>query len=115
VGFLMNAYPIVYHHHERWDGKGYPDGIKGPKIPVGARIVAVVDAYDAMTTDRPYRASRDFAEVEAILRDGAGEQWDPQIVNVFIDTLKSYGNPRDDHEHGGIVIPSAEHQIERIS
>ncbi len=115
VGFLMNAYPIVYHHHERWDGKGYPDGIKGPKIPIGARIVAVVDAYDAMTTDRPYRASRDFAEVEAILRDGGGTQWDPQIVSVFIDTLKNYGNAHDDHEHGGIVIPSAEHQIERIS
>ena len=114
VGFLMNAYPIVYHHHERWDGRGYPDGIKGLKIPIGARIVAVVDAYDAMTTDRPYRAARDFAEVEATLRDGAGQQWDPQIVNVFIDTIKNYGDTHDDHEHGGIVVPQTP-LIERIS
>ena len=78
VGFLMNAYPIVYHHHERWDGQGYPDGIKGEKIPMGARIVAVVDAYDAMTTDRPYREAMPLGRSVAILRDGAGRQWDPQ-------------------------------------
>ena len=114
VGFLMNAYPIVYHHHERWDGRGYPDGIKGEKIPIGARIVAVVDAYDAMTTDRPYRASRSFEEVESILRDGAAGQWDPQIVSVFIETLKTYGDPGDDHEHGGIVLPHAAH-AEKVS
>ena len=111
VGFLMNAYPIVYHHHERFDGKGYPDGIKGEKIPVGARIVAVVDAYDAITTDRPYRAALQFAEAEDILRTGAGQQWDPHIVNVFLQTVKEYGEPHDDLEYhrtpSGLVVPGA--------
>ena len=93
VGFLMNAYPIVYHHHERWDGKGYPDGLKGEKIPLGARIVAVVDAYDAMTTDRPYREAMPLDEVSSILRDGAGRQWDPRIVESFIETVTIHGDP----------------------
>jgi HD-GYP domain-containing protein (c-di-GMP phosphodiesterase class II) len=108
VGFLMNAYPIVYHHHERWDGKGYPDGLKGEKIPVGARIVAVVDAYDAMTTDRPYRSAMALEEVWSILRDGAGRQWDPRIVETFIETVNIKGDPeRGIHAHGDseLVLP----------
>jgi HD-GYP domain-containing protein (c-di-GMP phosphodiesterase class II) len=99
VGFLMSAYPIVYHHHERWDGKGYPDSLKGDRIPMGARIVAVVDAYDAMTTDRPYRETMPIQAVWDILKDGAGRQWDPQIVSVFIDTVKDAGIPDDGHHH----------------
>lgn len=84
VSFLQSAYPIVYHHHERWDGRGYPDGLKGEKIPLGARIVAVSDAFDAMTTDRPYRNAMPDDEAVAILRDGAGSQWDPRIVEAFL-------------------------------
>ena len=110
VGFLMNAYPIVYHHHERWDGKGYPDGIKGEKIPLGARIVAVVDAYDAMTTDRPYRAAMSLEEVWSILRDGAGQQWDPQHRGVIHRDGEHPRRPRariDPHEPRGdeLVLP----------
>ena len=112
VGFLMNAYPIVYHHHERWDGKGYPDGRKGESIPLGARIVAVVDAYDAMTTNRPYRNAMPFEEAEAILRDGAGKQWDKTIVTVFLDTMKVNGlqHDTDGHDlhhgpHQGLGLP----------
>jgi HD-GYP domain-containing protein (c-di-GMP phosphodiesterase class II) len=110
VGFLMNAYPIVYHHHERWDGKGYPDGLKAEKIPVGARIVAIVDAYDAMTSDRPYRKAMPFEAAAEILRDGAGQQWDPAVVKVFIEAIKVHGDPHDDeHEHtareDGLVRP----------
>jgi HD-GYP domain-containing protein (c-di-GMP phosphodiesterase class II) len=97
VGFLMDAYPIVYHHHERWDGKGYPDGIKGERIPLGARIVAVIDAFDAMTTDRPYRDAMPMQAAMDILRDGAGAQWDPRVVQVLIDTIDLA--PRDDHDH----------------
>ncbi|MBI2913813.1 MAG: HD domain-containing protein, partial [Chloroflexi bacterium] len=87
VGFLMDAYPVVYHHHERWDGNGYPDGLKGERVPIGARIVAVVDAYDAMTTDRPYRQGMSHQEAVEILRDGAGHQWDPTIVRVTLEML----------------------------
>jgi HD-GYP domain-containing protein (c-di-GMP phosphodiesterase class II) len=98
VGFLMSAYPIVYHHHERWDGQGYPDGLKGERIPMGARIVAVVDAYDAMTTDRPYRETMPMDEVFSILKDGAGKQWDAKIVTTFIQTVLEHGDPHDDHD-----------------
>jgi HD-GYP domain-containing protein (c-di-GMP phosphodiesterase class II) len=96
VGFLMNAYPIVYHHHERWDGQGYPDSLKGEAIPMGARIVAVIDAYDSMTTDRPYRNAMPYEAAVEILKDGAGRQWDPTVVNVLLDTVRLEGDP---HEH----------------
>ena len=109
VGFLMDAYPIVYHHHERWDGKGYPDGIKGDRIPLGARIVSVVDAYDAMTTDRPYRDALPLPEVWAVLRDGAGRQWDARIVETFIETVNDHGDPErglQGHSHvDELVLP----------
>ncbi len=96
VGFLMSAYPIVYHHHERWDGRGYPDGLKGEKIPVGARIVAVVDAYDAMTTNRPYRQAMAVRDAASILRDGAARQWDPSAVDAFLQAVNVSGDPHDD-------------------
>lgn len=88
VGFLLDAYPIVYHHHERWDGKGYPDGLRGEQIPVGARIVAVADAFDAMTSDRPYRNAMSIKEAIDVLRDGAGQQWDPETVKLFIEIIQ---------------------------
>ncbi len=117
VGFLMNAYPIVYHHHERWDGKGYPDGLKGDRIPKGARIVAVVDAYDAMTTDRPYREAMPLNEVWSILRDGAGRQWDARIVETFIETVHVHGDPELGLQPGSsvgrtgseLVLPGHQH------
>jgi HD-GYP domain-containing protein (c-di-GMP phosphodiesterase class II) len=74
----------VLYHHERWDGKGYPEGLQGEKIPLLARILAVADAYDAMSTDRPYRAAVPFAEVEQRLQQGAGSQWDARIVAAFL-------------------------------
>ena len=81
--------PIVRHHHERWDGRGYPDGLAGHNIPIGARIVAVADAYDAMTTQRPYNRALAAEEAVERLRAGAGIYWDPQVVGVFIDWLHS--------------------------
>ena len=75
--------PIIRHHHERVDGTGYPDRLRRSDIPLGARIVAVADAWDAMTSDRPYRASRPYEEALAILRGGAGAQWDPEVVAAF--------------------------------
>jgi putative nucleotidyltransferase with HDIG domain len=84
VSFLQPAYHIVYHHHERYDGRGYPDGLKGEQIPLGARIVSVADAFDAITSNRPYRKGMGDEEAEAILRDGAGSQWDPVVVDAFL-------------------------------
>jgi putative two-component system response regulator len=82
--FASEVGPIIRHHHERWDGQGYPQGLRGEAIPVGARIVAVVDAYDAMMTDRPYRRSLGLAESLRRLREGQGTQWDPQLVEIFV-------------------------------
>ena len=79
--------PIVRHHHERVDGSGYPDGLKGRAIPHLARIVAVCDAYDALTSDRPYRRARSRDEALEILSDGAGRQWDPETVEVLVDEM----------------------------
>src|SRR5262245_6491037 len=81
--------PIVRHHHERWDGRGYPDGLAGHNIPLGARIVAVADSYDAMTTQRPYNRALTADEAVTRLRAGAGIYWDPQVVGMFIELLHS--------------------------
>ena len=76
----------VRHHHERWDGHGYPFGLVGTETPLIARLMAVADAYSAMTTDRPYRKGMDRAKALSILKDGAGTQWDPECVACFLRT-----------------------------
>jgi diguanylate cyclase (GGDEF)-like protein/PAS domain S-box-containing protein len=83
---LEHIVPAVRHHHEAWDGSGYPDGLAGREIPLHARILAVADAYSAMTTDRPYRAGISPAEAEAVLVKGAGRQWDPDCVAALART-----------------------------
>ncbi|MCC6651588.1 MAG: response regulator [Candidatus Eisenbacteria bacterium] len=88
--------PIVRGHHERWDGGGYPQGLAGEAIPLHARIVSVADAFDAMTTDRPYRSALDQVEAVHRLREGCGAQWDPTIVDVFVDLLDRGELPRTD-------------------
>jgi response regulator RpfG family c-di-GMP phosphodiesterase len=84
VEFLSSVAPIIYHHHERYDGKGYPGGLAGQQIPVGSRIVAVLDTYDAMTSDRPYRKAlhREAALME--LQACSGTQFDPVVVDAFL-------------------------------
>ncbi len=84
LGYVM---PGVLHHHERYDGKGYPLGLANEKIPLSARIVGVADAYDAMSSRRPYRAPVPPEKVEAIFREGAGTQWDGRIVEAFLRAL----------------------------
>ncbi|MCG8353095.1 MAG: response regulator [Chloroflexales bacterium] len=79
--------PIIRSHHERWDGYGYPDGLSGTAIPLGARIVSVVDAFDAMTTQRPYNRVRSHSEALSQLWAEAGTAWDPQIVTIFAEWL----------------------------
>jgi putative two-component system response regulator len=80
--------PIIRGHHERWDGHGYPDGLSGDGIPLGARIVGLVDAFDAMVNDRPYRTSRTAAEAIAELRACEARQFDPELVPVFVDMIE---------------------------
>jgi putative two-component system response regulator len=74
---------IIRHHHENFSGGGYPDGLSGLDIPIEARVMAVCDAMDAMMSDRPYRLRRTYEEAIAILKDGAGMQWDPELVRLF--------------------------------
>jgi putative two-component system response regulator len=83
VPFLAPAVPIVRHHHERWDGTGYPDGLAGKAIPMGARVVAVADCFDAMSIDRPYRRARTPSEAYQELISNAGTQFDPLVVGAF--------------------------------
>jgi len=82
---------VARHHHERWDGKGYPDGLKGKYIPSGARIMAVADAYDAMTSDRPYRKAVPPIEAAKELLKCKGTQFDPEAVDAFMIALKERG------------------------
>ena len=79
---------LVYHHHERWDGQGYPHGLVGEQTPLGARIVAVVDAYDAMTSNRPYRCGMPREAALSRLNDASGTQFDPYIVQCFIQCFE---------------------------
>ncbi len=80
-----NLTAIIRHHHEKYDGTGYPDGLKGEDIPIAARILSVADAYDAMTSDRPYRKALEEADVLAQFRKYAGSQFDPRVLEAFLD------------------------------
>ena len=84
---LNYVFPGVLHHHESYDGTGYPDALAGDAIPLVARILAVADAYDAMVSDRPYRPGMAHEKVERILREGSGVQWDPGVIEAFFSAL----------------------------
>lgn len=83
IPYLAPGIPVVRHHHERWDGKGYPDGLTGEDIPLAARIVSVADGFDAMTTDRPYRPARTSEQAYHEILRNAGAQYDPAVVNAL--------------------------------
>ncbi len=89
IHFLEPALEIPYCHHEKWDGSGYPRGLKGEEIPLAARIFAVVDVWDALTSDRPYRKAWSEAETKEYLRAQAAKHFDPRIVEVFLRLLES--------------------------
>ncbi len=89
IPFLKKAVPVVRHHHERWDGKGYPDGLSGEEIPIGARIVTLVDTFDAITTTRPYRVARSPQVAKEELIKSAGTMLDPNLVETFLQLCKS--------------------------
>ena len=94
VTFLEQVRRIVRHDHERWDGKGYPDGLKGRQIPIGARIVLVVDAFHAMVSDRSYRQGMSEESARLELRANAGSQFDPDVVEAFLRVLDRRGAQR---------------------
>ncbi|MGZ6674977.1 MAG: HD-GYP domain-containing protein, partial [Solirubrobacteraceae bacterium] len=107
---ILNAAPalrpvarIVRSTHERWDGRGYPDGLRGADIPLAARVVAVCDAYDAMTTDRAYSAAVGHDAACQELRDMAGSQFDPQVVAAFIAEIAERAATADDED--GVEAP----------
>lgn len=85
IEMLRSAAPIVLHHHERWDGKGYPYGLVGEEIPLGARMFAIADTLDAMTSDRPYRKALSFAQAREEIARHAGTQFDPDLVKLFLE------------------------------
>jgi putative nucleotidyltransferase with HDIG domain len=83
IDFLDEAKAVVRHHHERWDGNGYPDGLAGEAIPHHARVFALADTLDALTSDRPYRAATSLAEARLVIRAESGTQFDPEIVGAY--------------------------------
>ena len=99
VGFLEGALPILLYHHERYDGTGYPFGLSGDKIPVEARVFAVVDSYDAMTSDRPYRGALAHDDAMAEIASNSGSQFDPDVVREFERLMESRPDLREHASH----------------
>lgn len=89
VSKVQNIFPIVEHHHENWDGTGYPAQLAGEEIPIGSRIIFIVDAYCALISDRPYRRAYSQQEALQILREGANSKWDGHLVNLFVSIISS--------------------------
>jgi len=85
ISYLKHSLEIPYCHHEKWDGSGYPRGLKGEEIPLSARVFAVVDVFDALTSDRPYRAAWTHEEVYRHIQEQAGKHFDPQVVKIFLE------------------------------
>jgi HD-GYP domain-containing protein (c-di-GMP phosphodiesterase class II) len=92
IAYLRPALDIPHFHHERWDGSGYPQGLKGEEIPLPARVFAVVDTWDALISNRPYRGKVSEERARQIIRDGAGTDFDPRIVKVFLELDLSLGS-----------------------
>jgi putative two-component system response regulator len=90
--FYEDGVNDVLYHHESWDGTGYPEGISGENIPLGARIIAVADSFDAMTTDRPYRKGMPIIKALSILNDRRNIQWDAQVVDAFLRVMHKIPN-----------------------
>ena len=89
INFLSEVIPYIHYHKERWDGRGEPEGLKGNSIPFGSRIIAVADAYTAMTSDRSYRKAMAKDEALKVIKDEAGVKWDPIVVNALFDVVNN--------------------------
>ena len=88
INFLSEVIPYIHYHKERWDGKGEPEGLSGQSIPFGSRIIAVADAYTAMTSDRSYRDAMLSYEAIETIKSEAGIKWDPDVVNALHEILE---------------------------
>jgi len=97
VTFLKDIAPIIKHHHEAWDGSGYPDGIRGEEIPLGARMIAVCTAFDAMTHEKAWRRAMSVDDAVSTIRGGAGSKYDPAVVDAFLRALKKRQREEDQH------------------
>jgi HD-GYP domain-containing protein (c-di-GMP phosphodiesterase class II) len=101
IAFLQPCVDVAYSHHERWDGLGYPERLKGEEIPLSARVFTVVDQWDALTSDRPYRSAWTREAVITYLQENAGKIFDPKIVDVFLsilpeDSTRNKTRPREE-------------------
>jgi putative nucleotidyltransferase with HDIG domain len=112
INFPYPVVPIVRHHHENWDGSGYPDGIRGPQIPVGARILSVVDCYDALTSDRPYRPAMSDDQAISILVQRRGTMYDPLVVDTFVREIASI---KAEVERLVVLAPAIETRREHVA
>jgi HD-GYP domain-containing protein (c-di-GMP phosphodiesterase class II) len=98
ITFLTGAVELIRHHHERFDGSGYPDGLRAEEIPLAARIFAVADSFDAMTSDRPYRGAMRVDRALAEIDGGAGTQFDPEVVRVFVRMIEAGPSTASDED-----------------
>ena len=106
IAFLRPALDIPLCHHEKWDGTGYPQGLRGDQIPLAARLFAVVDVWDALRSDRPYRASWPEAKVLDHIRAHSGTHFDPQVVSVFLEMMTGGASqPQPEPADGGDLLP----------
>ena len=92
IPYLKSALDIPYCHHEKWDGTGYPQGLKGEEIPQAARIFTIVDVWDALLSDRPYRKAWPESKVKDYLTEQSGKHFDPQVVEKFLNLLEKRGH-----------------------
>jgi putative two-component system response regulator len=111
IDFPWKVLPIIRHHHENYDGTGYPDGLKGPEIPVGARILCAVDAYVAMLSDRPHRTCLPRTEAQEEMVRGAGTQFDPEVVEVLFQAIPGGGVSLSSNEKPVVLIADSDAQF----
>jgi len=114
ITFPWNVLPVIRHHHERYDGSGYPDGLKGREIPLGARIIAVVDAYVAMCSPRPHRPALRMEQAVDEIERQAGQQFDPEVVEVLIRVLEKAPAAFDSGQTPSVVVCDADAEFRKV-
>ena len=114
ITFPWNVLPVIRHHHERYDGSGYPDGLKGREIPLGARIISVVDAYVAMCSPRPHRQALRMEQAVDEIERQAGQQFDPEVVEVLIRVLEKAPTTYESSDRPSVVVCDADAEFRKV-